>query len=201
MFPYSRQDRVCNPGEALSTAVMANLINAQKYKRVHIVDSHSDVALALINNVNHLPQWGIVSTELRQKIQPSIDKGLILVAPDAGALKKVMESSKKLGIPFVRADKTRDPKTGAITGTVVYSEHVGNSDFLILDDICDGGRTFVELAKVLRPLTNGRILLYVTHGLFTQGTAVFDGVIDHVYVANSMVKDLPANFTPLWRTE
>jgi ribose-phosphate pyrophosphokinase len=66
----------------------------------------------------------------------------------------------------------------------VYSEHVRDHNFLIVDDICDGGRTFIELAKVLRPLTNGSIFLYVTHGIFSQGLDVFKGVIDHIYTAN-----------------
>lgn len=50
-FPYSRQDRVCNYGEALSVSVMANLINSIKANEVVIQDPHSSVTFALINNL------------------------------------------------------------------------------------------------------------------------------------------------------
>ena len=33
-------------------------------------------------------------------------------------------------------------------------------------DICDGGRTFIELAKVLKDNGAKRVTLYVTHGIF-----------------------------------
>lgn len=53
--PYARQDRVCYPGEALSAAVFAKLINAQGYDSVHCWDCHSDVMPALIDRcTNHL---------------------------------------------------------------------------------------------------------------------------------------------------
>jgi len=109
----------------------------------------------------------------------------ILVAPDAGALKKVSSIAKALGTQWVRADKSRDPATGEITGTVVYSEHVGQRDFLIVDDICDGGRTFIALAEALRPLTDGRVYLYVTHGIFSSGYDALTAAIDGIYTANS----------------
>jgi ribose-phosphate pyrophosphokinase len=187
-LPYARQDRVCAPGEALSLRVVCDFINAQHYAEVEIWDAHSDVALALIDRVRNIRAAEILTWF------PVGSKKTVLVAPDAGALKKVMEVSKNHSMPFVRADKTRDPATGQISGTVVYSDHIGDGNFLIVDDICDGGRTFIELAKQLRPLTNGEVHLYVTHGIFSKGPEVFDGLIDRVFVANSFVEDLPANF-------
>lgn len=177
--PYGRQDRVCAPGEALSVSVFANLINAMEFDKVMIWDPHSDVTPALINNCLVEHQASMV-----QAIVDRFDlDNLVLVAPDAGASKKVIEVAKKTGFPFVRADKERNPANGEITGTIVHSEHIGDKHFLMVDDICDGGRTFIELAKVLRPLTRGQILLYVTNGIFSKGLSVFDGLIDHIYAA------------------
>lgn len=190
-LPYARQDRVCNHGEALSLRVICDLINAQNYVQVHVWDVHSDVAMALINRVQN-----IGPEEFLDEVGPDlIDwEKTILVAPDAGALKKMYQVSQALHRPFIRADKTRDPTSGQITGTVVHGQHAGKADFLIVDDICDGGRTFIELAVELRKLTNGRVMLYVTHGIFSRGTAVFDGLIDRVFYANSFVEGLPSNF-------
>lgn len=198
--PYARQDRVMTTGESLSIKVFADLINSQKYKSVMIWDPHSDVTPALINNCRIFSQQQILYEELplgksniklmnptaKAEFLETLSKNTVLVSPDAGANKKIGESAKLIGFEHVvRADKVRNPKTGEITGTVVYSEHVGDKDFLIVDDICDGGRTFLELAKVLRPLTNGKIILYVTHGIFSKGVEVFKGIIDEVYCVNS----------------
>ena len=114
-------------------------------------------------------------------IPPEV-KNAVLVAPDAGAIKKVLKVAQVTGLPMVRADKIRDVNTGAITETVVYSDHIKDKSFLIVDDICDGGRTFIELEKVLRPLTDAYVYLYVTHGIFSKGLEPL-GCFNKVYTA------------------
>jgi len=179
-IPYARQDRVAEPGESLTLRVFCELINNLKYDCVEVFDAHSDVSLALLNNVKNYPPQTFV------QMIPLAKATTVLVAPDAGASKKVYEVAKKLGYSgVVQGTKHRDTATGKITDTTVDSGHVGDKDFLIVDDICDGGRTFIELAKVLRPLTKGKIYLYVTHGIFSKGLGALDGFIDHIYVANT----------------
>lgn len=178
-LPYARQDRVCDAGESLALKVMCEMINAMNFASVQVWDVHSDVSLALLNNVTNVPPQHFVG-----KMQ-LLDDGPkpVLVAPDAGAMKKIGAVAKELGLEMVRADKIRSTHDGSITGTKVYSNHIGDRDFLIVDDICDGGRTFLELAKELKPLTDGKVFLYVTHGIFSKGLEVFDGLIDHIYCA------------------
>lgn len=176
-LPYARQDRVMENGESLGIKVICDLINSLNFATVEVWDVHSDVALALLNNVHNYGPESFV------QMIPVVKADTVLVAPDAGAIKKVFKVAKGLGFEMVRADKQRSTKDGSITGTTVYSDHIGINDFLIVDDICDGGRTFTELAKQLRPLTSGKILLYVTHGIFSKGLDVFDGLIDHIYTA------------------
>lgn len=179
--PYARQDRVCNIGESLSIKVVADFINGLNLDGVFVSDLHSSVAGALFNKLGERTLT-MLAPRLAARFQAD---NTVLVSPDAGANKKVLDLAKWLKFPHVvRADKTRDVLTGAITGTAVYSEHVGTKDFLIVDDICDGGRTFIELAKELKKLTTGRVFLYVTHGIFSKGTEVFDGLIDGIYMVN-----------------
>lgn len=180
-FPYARQDRVCAPGEALSARVMADLINAQGYSEVEIWDPHSDVTGALVDRIRIVSPLEFVR---RLELFNGSQKPPMLVAPDAGSLKKVASIAKELSLDWIRADKSRDPRTGKITGTVVYSSPVGDRDVLIVDDICDGGRTFIELAQALRPLTTGRIMLYVTHGIFSAGVEPILKDIHSIYTAN-----------------
>ena len=179
-IPYARQDRVCNPGESLSIKVVADFINSLNFKSVCAWDCHSDVTLALFNNMEHISQDMLVY------YLAVLRKGAVLVSPDVGAQKKIFKFSKAHPNSFdkvICADKVRDPASGNIVSTSVNCEHIGDKDFLIMDDICDGGRTFIELAKVLRPLTNGDIYLYVTHGIFSAGLSELKKHFKAIYVA------------------
>lgn len=179
--PYARQDRVCNPGESLSIKVVADFINGLHFSRIMMHDPHSDVTPALFERAIVVPQE-VFAAPIAAKLDAS---NTVIVAPDAGASKKARKFAQEGGFNgFVQAEKLRELSTGRILRTAVNTDHVGHRDFLIVDDICDGGRTFTELAKVLRPLTEGKIALYVTHGIFSAGMEVFDNLIDVVYTAN-----------------
>ncbi len=186
-FPYGRQDRVCNPGEALSLSVMANLINSLQCNQVTIYDPHSEVTPAQLNRcvVITLAQI-ITSTALAGKIAQN---NLALVSPDAGAEKKIDQLIQYLESPVevFYARKTRDLLTGAITSTNIQG-NVSGKDLLILDDICDGGQTFIELAKVLKTLGARNLYLYVTHGIFSKGLDVLKPYFEQVYCYHTMLK-------------
>lgn len=186
-LPYARQDRVCNPGESLSVAVVASFINGLKFDSVTCVDIHSDVGPALLNNLTHIKQ-GNAAWRLPLYCDP---KTTALVSPDAGAEKKVFDVAKKLGYnSVIRASKVRNVATGKIEKTTLI-DHVpaDKATLLIVDDICDGGRTFIELAKAIQNecgVCTPAIYLYVTHGIFSAGMEVFEGYIDKIYVHNLM---------------
>lgn len=165
-FPYARQDRVMTEGESHSLKVIANLINSIKFSKVLIADPHSDVVEALVDNAVIQRQHDLVLATV-----PNIHDYDFLIAPDAGALKKIYKLSQMCGIPVICASKTRDVSTGEITGTKIQPEDYlalsKSKRALVVDDICDGGRTFIELSKVLPSAC--ALDLYVTHGIFSKG--------------------------------
>jgi ribose-phosphate pyrophosphokinase len=177
-IPYARQDRVCNAGEALSIKVFGRLINSLQYDFVQVVDPHSAVSLACIDNVHVRDQFDIF-----KDIKSSFREWTI-VAPDQGATKKCEEFAKKVGAAgVITFSKTRELSTGKITGMKCLDSIDDNAQYLVLDDICDGGRTFIELANLFN---NGTTLeLAVTHGIFSKGFEVVGAVYDHVYTTDS----------------
>jgi len=185
-FPYARQDRVCVEGEALGASVMAQIINNMNFNKVTIWDAHSDVSPALINNVENIDQTLLV--ERCKALCKKLTKGqLTLISPDAGASKKTLKLAQKFNgkVPVIQANKQRDLKTGDIVDTEILGD-VSNQDVLIVDDICDGGRTFIELAKVLKKQGARSVALFVSHGIFSKGLEVFDGLIDEIYTTDSI---------------
>ena len=189
-MPYARQDRVCNKGESLSIAVIARLINSLHFSKVTCINPHSEVTPALFDRLEvidlNAAAWRLVGLLVR--------KDTYLVSPDAGANKKVFDYAKHFGfMNVIRADKTRDVATGAITGTKVFSEGPvpAGVNFLILDDICDGGRTFIELSIALRAQypDHGKIMLYVSHAIMSKGIAVVADHFDVIYTSNKMTTE------------
>lgn len=180
--PYGRQDRVNRPGEALSIKVFTELLNLCDAEEVLISDPHSDVTPALINNCRIQSQ-----EEIFAKLFTNLN--IYLISPDGGALKKIYKLAGVVPCKgVIECSKKRNTSNGEITGVHVPLEDFSGHDCYIVDDICDGGRTFVELAKELKKRNCGKIVLMVTHGFFTKGLEVFDNLIDEIYTRNGRVK-------------
>lgn len=184
-FPCARQDRVCNNGEPLSVAVFADLINNLDIPTVNIYDPHSDVVSALINNVivHDITEW---IDEVINDCKPDV-----LIAPDAGATKKVNKVAQKFDLPVVQCGKVRDTKTGELSGFEVYDNQklVGASKCLIIDDIGDGFGTHIGLSKELYRAGSLETNIYVTHGLFTKGADIVCSTFNKVYTTNTINRD------------
>jgi ribose-phosphate pyrophosphokinase len=192
--PYARQDRVCNPGESLSIKVFCDMINAMNFHAVTILDPHSDVTPALLNRCTVIPPEYMLARpgkELGAKLR---NKQITLVAPDAGSTKKVEKVSKYFGgLEIIQGMKKRDTETGRLTGFEFYGD-VAGKDLLIVDDICDGGGTFLGLTSKLKVGGAKTVSLYVSHGIFSKGIEVlFDGGIDKIYTTDSFNSDHISN--------
>lgn len=142
-LPYARQDRVMNNSESLAVAVFCKALNTLSFESVTVTDCHSDVGLALINNVTNI----VETPEFKEFYDCSI-------SPDAGN----------------------------ITGTEVYGD-VEGCGCLILDDLVDGGLTFIKLDEKLKEYGAKQVDLFVHHGIFSKGKDVFKGSIDNIYSA------------------
>lgn len=191
-FPAARQDRAMVPGEPLSVKVYADIVNSLNLHNVTIFDPHSEVTPALLNNCrvldNHrLVTNAIVSAKLR---------GFHLVSPDAGSNKKIKDLGKALSVSpnvesfdIINCDKTRNTKTGDLTGFKVYSDDLEGKSCIIVDDICDGGGTFIGLAEELEIKNAGNLYLVVSHGIFSKGFRELAKHFKQVFTTDSIVNN------------
>lgn len=118
-----------------------------------------------------------------------INNRFILISPDAGASKKIYKLAEQIGYKgdIITCSKDRDTD-GKLTKTVVpMGKHwISNKDIIIIDDICDGGATFINIAKELK--SNGfknKIYLIVTHGIFSKGFKELSQYFNSIYCTNS----------------
>lgn len=78
---------------------------------------------------------------------------------------------------------------GHITDYKIYSNgfDMTNKKLLVIDDICDGGGTFVLLANELKKHNPTRFSLFVTHGIFSKGVEVlYDAGYSSVITTDSL---------------
>jgi ribose-phosphate pyrophosphokinase len=174
--------------------VIAPIINSQNFDEVWIMDAHSDVLEACINNYVKINNHSLGLMALRELYgNREYKNDLCLVSPDAGAYKKIFDFAGWFGIKeIITASKVRDVESGKILKTVVPSleTHINTMKYVIVDDIADGGRTFIELAKVIKEeKPNSEIYLIVTHGIFSAGFGELNNYFDGIYTTNS-IKDI-----------
>lgn len=187
-FPAARQDRLMISGEPLTVKVYADIINSMNLKKVLVFDPHSEVTPALLNNCEVIPNHHFIKQVINQ-----IGENIKLISPDGGALKKIYKVSEFLGgIEVVECSKNRDVKTGKLSGFKVYEDDLNNIDCLIVDDICDGGGTFIGLAEELKRKNAGNLYLAISHGIFSKGTEELQKHFTKIYTTNSF-RDIEAD--------
>jgi ribose-phosphate pyrophosphokinase len=154
-LPYARQDKDISNTATFALRTFADLLNTLKFKEIRVKDPHN-VALSkqLIKNLEPLmPNVSSLLAELNA----------LPVYPDAGAAQRY-----GAGFDSIICDKVREPLAGKIEGITVIGK-VEPKTYLIIDDIVDGGRTFIEVAKKLYEAGAIEVHLYCTHGIFSKG--------------------------------
>ncbi|WP_193145597.1 ribose-phosphate diphosphokinase [Citrobacter europaeus] len=185
-LPWARQDRHMVAGDSFALKVFASQLNTLQFDKVKVLDPHSDAAAAAINNFVAISQETCLlhSATLQRQFQ---QKTLMLVAPDAGALKKIDAVARAAGVEeYAILSKKRDVASGKLTGFSLMAGDVRGRDLLIVDDLCDAGGTFIGSAQVLREAGAHSVSLYVTHGIFSKGVEhLFANGIDAIYTTTS----------------
>ncbi len=188
-----RSDRRFAANQSFDLKIIAQLINSCKFNSVSIFDPHSDISLALIDHSRKDEPHEYVKEALydidRTWKHPG-ENYMVLVSPDAGAYKKVFSMGEEFKLPVVAAVKHRD-LDGKID--LKFIGDVKDKECLIVDDLCDGGRTFEILSKALREQGAKKVYLYVSHGYFSKGFDELKKTINHIYCTNS-VKDVEDPF-------
>jgi ribose-phosphate pyrophosphokinase len=205
-FVGARSDRKFKDGGVnYLKQVICPIINSLNLHSVEVLDPHSDVLEACLNNYKKFNNHALVRFAL-EKIDNKDDAQdrICLVSPDAGAYKKIFNVAKEFNISnIITANKIRDLTTGNILRTEIPElsgcfppGYLQNLKYVIIDDICDGGRTFVELAKaIIESNPNNEIYLIVTHGIFSAGLNVLNTYFEGIYTTNSVVDETDPEFS------
>lgn len=177
-FPDQRADRSEKPGMSIPVACSAGILGNMPVNQIIVHDLHSSRGLHALDVM--CEHNGIKLTHI-EPIECFLDtlygdyknhhKIDVVVAVDKGATDRAQQIEEHFHTEIIFADKKR------VDGQVVGHEISGATGMIretdtiwIVDDLCDGGATFISIAKLLRETYKfDKLNLYVTHGLFSKG--------------------------------
>lgn len=202
-----RCDRRFSPGEALDLEIVCDFINSLGFESVAVLKPHSEKTLQCLKNAY---EWDETQTLIDMCVRDIRPSGSILnpwigearicfVSPDAGAARWIQKYNLK---PLIQGSKKRDaqgavagveflyyPTFGNLTPIDKLQEHIDCPHFVIVDDLCDGGGTFIAIAKAIKERApDAKVYLVVTHAIFSKGFQPFEGYIERVYCTDSFGK-------------
>jgi ribose-phosphate pyrophosphokinase len=170
-FPYARQDKPISNETCGSCFTFRCLLEPYLYPHttLYLLDVHSEKSYEYFGKymktkiINHIPI---------DQIKLAMIGYDIMLLPDEGAFNRYKQVN-----PFqtTHCVKIRNQLTGAIESITIPDADFKDKRVLIVDDICDGGGTFIEIAKQLKEKGASRIGLHVSHGIFSKGMDVLHG--------------------------
>lgn len=192
-LPYSRMDRN-EGGKIFTLKYFAKELNSLNFHRVEIIDPHSTVSEGLINKVktySHREIFNGIIENFLDEENKKLPLNIQLVFPDSGANKKYQKQYQDLvqTQPAI-GEKLRDWETGIIKDINVKGVSGSCETFIIIDDICSKGGTFLGVAeKIKEKAPNSRVLLFVSHlEPISQEGILKSDLIDNIVTTNSMKK-------------
>ena len=174
-FPDQRADRIEKPGQSVPAVISAAFIGVMNVQEIIVYDPHSPVFVDTLKTVTQASVHVVPANQCFEDTlwDSNLEESRIdyIVAVDKGSVGRAETTAEQYDAGVVYADKKR------VEGKVVGHELIGpfqdvgpHDNIWVVDDLCDGGATFISIAKLLRETYKfGELNLYVTHGLFSKG--------------------------------
>lgn len=190
-LPYGRQDKDTSNETTFGLSTLFRVLRSFPFRYIKTFDAHS-----LRYFDPELKRHSLPVDKYIEEAQVVSNCDLVCF-PDAGATKR----GYKLGFgeyfdmsptPSFNLDKKRNQLTGVIEGLVCSLPlNLSDKTILIVDDLADGSKTFIEAAKLLYGMGAAHVDLYVTHGIFSKGIHIVHelGNIRNIYTTDSILRN------------
>jgi ribose-phosphate pyrophosphokinase len=179
-LPYGRQDKAVSNEATFGLHSFIRVLRLCAFDRITVMDPHSQVV------VDTLPHCRAIYPHAQVTAAIHDTQSTAIAYPDAGAVKKYT-AIYQTDCRIISGRKVRNQQTGVLTDTAIKGDPADQT-VLIVDDICDGGRTFVALADALYAGGAQAVHLFVTHGLFSKGIHVLTAArISRIFTAQGEV--------------
>ena len=211
-IPHARMDRTKHDSEVFTLKYFAEVINSLNFQTVTVLDPHSNVSTALLNNVRVESVEPYIKEAIDDVEGVFIDGGekfggsTVIYFPDEGAMKRYKDLKVFGNRPMIYGKKDRDWATGQIKGLKICDrdgieltslkeyEKNGFITVLMIDDIVAYGGTLAYSGAKLKELGATEVYAYATHTENSvlneeRGTLLkklVDGTVGELYTTDSI---------------
>ena len=162
---FMRQDKRFNPGEAISSRIMAKHLNICLDKiitfdtHIHRYKSLKDIFTIAAKN---LTTNDLIADHIKKKI-----KNAVIIGPDWESFQWAEHIANKIGVESTVLEKTRH-SSRKVSVKMIKPIDLKNKNVVIVDDIISTGHTIAEAAKKARKMGANSITAIGVHGLFVE---------------------------------
>lgn len=162
-YAYSRQEKKAAPREPITARMVADIITTSGVDRVVTMDLHTPAIQGFFNiPVDHMTALPMLAQYIKNA---QIDDGVI-IAPDAGSVKKAEKLAARLHMPLGVMYKRRPAPN--VAEMSFFIGDVENMTPIIIDDMVD---TAGSLSQVIEALiergAKKEIRILTTHGILS----------------------------------
>jgi ribose-phosphate pyrophosphokinase len=183
-FGYARQDRRPRSARvAISSKVVANMLEAVGVDRVLTMDLHADQIQGFFNvPVDNIYAAPILLGDLWKHGY----EDLLVVSPDVGGVVRARALAKRLESDLAIIDKRR-PKANVAEVMNIIGDVKGRT-CVIMDDMVDTAGTLAKAAQALKSEGAVKVLAYCTHPVLSGGAVerIANSALDEVVVTDSI---------------
>jgi ribose-phosphate pyrophosphokinase len=162
---YMRQDKRFNPGEAVSSRIMAKLLN-HFVDKIITIDPHLHRYKSL-KDIFKIPAKKLTANSLIADYIKKKYKNAVILGPDGESYQWAEVIAKKIGFDSTVLQKTRF-SSRHVHVKVIKPVDIKGRDVIIVDDIISTGHTIAEAAKHARKMKAKSITAIGVHGLFVE---------------------------------
>lgn len=183
-FGYARQDRRPRSARvAISSKVVANMLEAVGVDRVLTMDLHADQIQGFFDvPVDNIYAAPILLGDLWKHGY----EDLLVVSPDVGGVVRARALAKRLESDLAIIDKRR-PKANMSEVMNIIGDVKGRT-CVIMDDMVDTAGTLAKAAQALKNEGAVKVLAYCTHPVLSGGAVerIANSALDEVVVTDSI---------------
>ena len=193
-FLYESRQHKKNGRESMDCALALQELEKMGVDQILTFDAHDDrvqnaIPLTTFESIPSTYQF----IKALLGAHPDIDidsEHMMVISPDEGGMGRAVYLANVLGLDVGMFYKRRD-YTRVVGGRnpIVAHEFLGSDiegkDMIVIDDMISSGESVIDVARELKRRKAGRIFVFSTFGLFTNGLERFDrayeeGLIDRI---------------------
>lgn len=181
---YARQDRIHRPGESLSAHVVSKLIESVGFDKIITCELHNDAILGFFE----IPVVHVSGLSAFEDLAKQIKEDMVVVTPDAGALKRSQKFAELIDAPLALIEKKRDLNRPHTILSMKVVGDISGKVAIIVDDVIVTGGTLINAAYILKQKGAKKVIACATHADFVGGSdkILKDSPIDQIWVTDTI---------------